>query len=261
MPPRFAYWTILAGGLPTSFRAADKDELLPTFHSLKAKHPDAVMKYFARGKLWESPEEARLARSHRDRPPDTSRRGRAAGERERRSRDWRPGGEHQDPRQRFKESKKARNEDQRRQRWERKHRPGDRDTRRPWSGKPQSGTPRHRSERRLRSDRDRTPDGERQPGQRRSDGENIRDNEPRRTFTPKGGPGGKFRPKGSHDPKRSHEPPARPSRPNHEPPPEGEPKPEPPPRPSEPTTRPPGPPERGRRSKIPASLRRRRRKG
>ena len=59
MPPRYSYWTIIAGGLPTAFRAADREELLPTFHRLKEKHPDAEMRWFARGRLWVSPEEAR----------------------------------------------------------------------------------------------------------------------------------------------------------------------------------------------------------
>ena len=27
MPPRYAYWTIIAGGLPTAFRAAEREEL------------------------------------------------------------------------------------------------------------------------------------------------------------------------------------------------------------------------------------------
>src|ERR1700741_1871635 len=61
MPPRYAYWTIIAGGLPTAFRAADRDDLLPTFQRIKDKHPDAQMKYFARGKLWESQDAARAA--------------------------------------------------------------------------------------------------------------------------------------------------------------------------------------------------------
>ena len=92
MPPRFTYWTIILEGAPTAFRAADRDELLPTLKQLQSRHPDAVMKWFARGRLWSSPDEmreqARLKRSgalHRDRGPD-----------------WRPGGEHRDPRDRFK---------------------------------------------------------------------------------------------------------------------------------------------------------------
>src|SRR5215510_5469011 len=91
MPPRFAYWTILAGGLPTAFRAADRDDLLPTFKRIQEKHPDAEMKWFARGRLWASPEES-LADLERART--------------RRDRDWRPGGDHRDPREAFKNKRK-----------------------------------------------------------------------------------------------------------------------------------------------------------
>ena len=108
MPPRYAYWTILVGGLPTAFRAAERDELLPTFKRLQEKHPDAVMRWFSRGALWDSPEAARAA----GRPQDT--------ERPARSRDWRPGGEHRDPRQKFIDAKKARNLDGRKKRFERR---------------------------------------------------------------------------------------------------------------------------------------------
>jgi hypothetical protein len=101
MPPRYSYWTILAGGLPTAFRAAERADLLPTFNRIREKHPDAQMKWFARGRLWESPEEAQA---------DLQR------ERVRRDRDWRPGGEHRDPRQAFK---KTRARDPRRE-----HKPG-----------------------------------------------------------------------------------------------------------------------------------------
>ena len=61
MPPRFAYWTIIFGGQPTAFRSATRDELLPTFKQIQAKHPDAQLRYFARGKLWYSDEEAHAA--------------------------------------------------------------------------------------------------------------------------------------------------------------------------------------------------------
>ncbi len=117
MPPRFAYWTIIAGGLPTAFRATDREELLPTFTRLKEKQPDAEMKWFARGKLWASPEEARGHGDRRfgnddrnNRPRDRERQGRGDDEREHRGRDWRPGGEHRDPRQQFKDAKKDRNQ-------------------------------------------------------------------------------------------------------------------------------------------------------
>jgi hypothetical protein len=91
MPPRYSYWTILAGGLPTAFRAAERADLLPTFNRIRDKHPDAQMKWFARGRLWESPEEAQA---------DLQR------ARVRRDRDWRPGGQHRDPRQAFTKTRK-----------------------------------------------------------------------------------------------------------------------------------------------------------
>jgi len=107
MPPRFAYWTILAGGLPTAFRAADREDLLPTFRRIQEKHPDAEMKWFARGKLWASPEEAR---AERDRPL------------ERRHRSWRPGGDHRDRRESFKTAARERNQARRQKRFARKQR-------------------------------------------------------------------------------------------------------------------------------------------
>ena len=94
MPPRHAYWTILIGDSPTAFRAREREELLPTFERLRAKQPDAVLKWFERGRLWASPEEAR--------GPAPS----PAGPPERRGKEWRPGGAHRDPRDRFKKDKK-----------------------------------------------------------------------------------------------------------------------------------------------------------
>ena len=93
MPPRYSYWTILAGGLPTAFRAAERADLLPTFNRIRDKHPDAQMKWFARGRLWDSPEAA-LQDLERVRA--------------RRDRDWRPGGDHRDPRKRVKDNKPRR---------------------------------------------------------------------------------------------------------------------------------------------------------
>lgn len=89
MPPRYAYWTILIDGKATAFRARDREELLPTFNQLARKNVDIVMKYFARGRLWDNPEQAQWASRN---PPAT---------REKRDRDWRPGGQHKDPRARF----------------------------------------------------------------------------------------------------------------------------------------------------------------
>src|SRR5215204_5339386 len=92
MPPRYTYWTIIVGGQPTAFRAATRDELLPTLKQMQSRQPDAVMKWFARGKIWDSPEDAMSAIRDEKRGP--------AGER--RGADWRPGGQHKDPRDRFK---------------------------------------------------------------------------------------------------------------------------------------------------------------
>src|SRR5215831_13712149 len=94
MPPRFAYWTIIFGGQPTAFRSGTRDELLPTFKQIQAKHPDAQLRYFARGKLWYSEEEAQAALvrerfERRDRP-------RPAGPRPRPGQ-WQPRGEGRPP--------------------------------------------------------------------------------------------------------------------------------------------------------------------
>src|SRR5918995_1450569 len=59
MPPRHAYWTIIVDDRPTAFRAAQRDELLPTFERLRRKHPSAALRWFARGRLWDSPDAAR----------------------------------------------------------------------------------------------------------------------------------------------------------------------------------------------------------
>src|SRR4029077_17436115 len=90
MPPRYAYWTILIDNQPTAFRAREREELLPTLNQLKRKSGDVVMKWFARGRLWESPE-AERAEQGAPKAPDDKRGGA-----------WRPGGAHKDPRDRFK---------------------------------------------------------------------------------------------------------------------------------------------------------------
>ena len=90
MPPRYAYWTILIDGKATAFRAREREELLPTFNQLARKNTDIVMRYFARGRLWDNPEQAQWANRNRE-----------SMRTERRDRDWRPGGQHKDPRARF----------------------------------------------------------------------------------------------------------------------------------------------------------------
>ena len=121
MPPRYSYWTIIAGGLPTAFRAAEREDLLPTFSQIRHKHPDAQLKWFARGKLWDSPESARRDTEERRRArpsPDSGAQGA-------RGRDWRPGGEHRDPRQKYKDAKKERNVRDRKRKFERRQRVGE----------------------------------------------------------------------------------------------------------------------------------------
>lgn len=135
MPPRHTYWTIILEGKPTAFRAHSDAELLPTFRQLQSRHPDVVMKWFSRGRLWSSPAEEQAALAAR------------RGERrEPRARDWRPGGSHQDPRDRFK---LPRDEKRRRfaeRMWrERREEDGAEAARRP-GGKPPAGPWRPRTE-------------------------------------------------------------------------------------------------------------------
>lgn len=92
MPPRYAYWTILIDNGPTAFRAAKREDLQPTFVQLQRTNPNIIVKWFARGRLWDSPEAEREAQ----RKPTFS---------EKRGPDWRPGGQHKDPRARFDKRK------------------------------------------------------------------------------------------------------------------------------------------------------------
>jgi hypothetical protein len=86
MPPRFAYWTILIDNAPTAFRARDRADLMGVFRQLANRNPNAAIRWFSNGRLWESPEQARAA---------------ARAQREPRGPEWRPGGRHEDPRARF----------------------------------------------------------------------------------------------------------------------------------------------------------------
>ena len=90
-----AFWVIVTGTAPTACRARRKEDLLPTLHQLQRTHPDAVVRWFDRGKLWASPIDAREAL--------VSARGRR--KQDGRNRDWRPGGSHVDPRARFKRTR------------------------------------------------------------------------------------------------------------------------------------------------------------
>ena len=265
MPPRYAYWTIIAGGLPTAFRAADRDDLLPTFQRIKEKHPDAQMKYFARGKLWESQDAARAAQQrggdrrtrpaagHRSGPPASgdrtgdrgarpsrtdrggrpslsadARRAKAEGRPDQRTRDWRPGGEHRDPRQKFVDAKKQRNAAIRKERWQRKNAGGVTDQGSGFS----RGQGNREEGNRTKGTR---PQGTRPQG--------IKPKGTRRPWERKPWARGQ----GTEDPQEPPKPPG----PNREPSPKEEPEPTPPPRPEEPSVPAPGPPERGGHARRP----------
>src|SRR3954470_19387004 len=105
MPPRFAYWTILIDNKPTAFRARDQQELLPTVAQLKRKNEHVELKWFAQGQLWDSPEAQHAAGRRPGAPP------------EKRGGDWRPGGQHKDPRARFDKEAQRRKKREQRAEW------------------------------------------------------------------------------------------------------------------------------------------------
>src|SRR5262245_11809185 len=120
------YWTILIDGAPTAFRARNQEELLPTLAQLKRTNKDVVLKWFARGRLWESQEAERESwRQRVQRPPQ-----------ERRGKDWRPGGQHKDPRARFDKRARPKGETGPDSRRPESREPDSRAKHRPWSGKP-----------------------------------------------------------------------------------------------------------------------------
>jgi hypothetical protein len=129
MPPRYAYWTILIDQKPTAFRAREREELLPTFHQLSRKNTDVVMKWFARGRLWESPDEAQAAQRAPKAPL------------EKRGHAWRPGGAHRDPRERFKKRAQPQGATKPAP-WRDRDKPAAPRPSRPWADKPKSGPPR-----------------------------------------------------------------------------------------------------------------------
>ena len=112
MPAPHAFWVIVDGATPTAFRAKQRDTLIPTLKQLQRTQPNVSLRWFDRGRLWDSPLAARDAlRVRRLARPD-------------RRPDWRPGGNHVDPKERFKLTR-----DQKRARFKK---------RRPGAGKPDS---------------------------------------------------------------------------------------------------------------------------
>src|SRR3990170_765940 len=112
-----AFWLIVDGAVPTAFRAKRREDLLPTLHQLQRTQPTVALRWFERGRTWDSPAAARDARETR----------RRIGRQ--RKQDWRPGGAHVDPRARFQLTR-----DQKRARFKKR--------RTPWrkpAGQPSSG--------------------------------------------------------------------------------------------------------------------------
>src|SRR5262245_53296690 len=96
---RLACWVIVTDSAPTAFRAKTAEELQPTLKQLQRTQPDAALKWFSRGQLWESPiaatEALRAKRKARTSPANS----------------WRPGGSHADPRAKYqltRDQKRAR---------------------------------------------------------------------------------------------------------------------------------------------------------
>jgi hypothetical protein len=103
MARSYAYWVIISGSIPTAFRAKRREDLIPTLKQLQRKQPSTVLKWFERGRLWSSQLEAEDALKLARQQPV------------RRSREWRPGGDHKDPRARVEVSR-----DQKRARFKRR---------------------------------------------------------------------------------------------------------------------------------------------
>jgi hypothetical protein len=192
MPPRFTYWTIIFGGQSTAFRSGTREELLPTFKQIQAKHPDAQLRFFARGKLWYSEDEAQAAqvRERFERRPPAGRRPLDAPRRDDRRaeggdrRPWTPkpaDGERKawtpKPQDGERKSWTPKPQDGERKPWTPKSRDGERKPwtpkprdgeRKPWTPKPRDGerkpwTPKPRDGERRAED-PRAPAGERRRG-------------------------------------------------------------------------------------------------
>lgn len=84
----FRCWVIVAGSQPTAFRSRDAEELIPTLKQLQRTQPDVSLMWYEYGRFWPSPDAARQAQTARR--SSSSERGR----------DWRPGGNHKDPKAR-----------------------------------------------------------------------------------------------------------------------------------------------------------------
>jgi hypothetical protein len=157
VPPRFAYWTILIDNSPTAFRAREASELLPTLTQLKRTNPNVVLKWFARGRLWDTQQQERDDFHRRKWRPSGERSGTGVDRQERRPKDWRPGGDHKDPRARFSGRKQGEKSRSGRGPWQGQTATGerplqgqDRQGNRPWRSKPNDRRPSGRDKGRFR---------------------------------------------------------------------------------------------------------------
>jgi hypothetical protein len=94
-------WVILVGSVPTSFRAKEREDLVPTFKQLQRTQPDVTLRWFERGRVWENPDAARAASLLAAEAAKVRRPRRDPALGPPRGKEWRPGGEHKDPRARF----------------------------------------------------------------------------------------------------------------------------------------------------------------
>jgi 23S rRNA pseudouridine2605 synthase len=156
MPPPTRFWVVLIGKTPTSFHAKEREDLLPTLRQLQRTQKDVSLRWFERGKVWESPEAAMGAAKLAE-----------TEAREKRTKEWRPGGEHRDPKARFELTR-----DQKRAKFKRDQRGGGGDEgppspfgpRAPREDRPPSDRPRwDRPRPEGRTDRPRSPFGDRRP--------------------------------------------------------------------------------------------------
>lgn len=107
MPGKHSFWVIVDGHTPTAFRSPRREDLLTVLHQLQRTQPGATLRWYDRGRLWESPAAARedLLARRRARPA--------------RRPEWRPGGTHADPRAKYRKTR-----DQKRAQFKRKRTEG-----------------------------------------------------------------------------------------------------------------------------------------
>lgn len=135
MPPPTRFWVVLIGKTATSFHAKEREDLLPTLRQLQRTQEGVSLRWFERGRVWESPEAAAGAAKLAE-----------TEAREKRTKEWRPGGEHRDPKARFEMTR-----DQKRAKFKRDER----------GGRGDEGPPSPFGPRAPREDRARRPPGDR----------------------------------------------------------------------------------------------------